>query len=108
MTDPVPSRVAIAAADTPADLVLRSCRDLERSLLLPGSEERAVLPAVRAAGGDRDLARAAWAFAHGMMILQLNGRFPADADHDAGWRRGMASLDPLSQAPAGPHQRGGA
>jgi AcrR family transcriptional regulator len=71
-------------------------RDLERPLLLPGSEERAVIPAVQAAGGDRDLARAAWAFAHGMMILELNNRFPADADLDAAWRRGMASLDPSS------------
>ena len=69
-------------------------RDLERRLLLPGSEERAVIPAVQAAGGDRDLARAAWAFAHGMMILELNNRFPGDADLDAAWRRGMASLDP--------------
>jgi len=72
-------------------------RDLERPLLLPGSEERAVIPAVRAAGGDRDLARAAWAFAHGMTILELNNRFPADANLDAAWRRGMASLDPASR-----------
>ena len=80
-------------------------RDLERSLLLPGSEERAVIPAVRAAGGDRDLARAAWAFAHGMMILELNRRFPADADLDAAWRRGMAALDPASGIP-GPERPG--
>jgi AcrR family transcriptional regulator len=73
-------------------------RDLDRSLLLPGSEERAVIPVVQAAGGDRDLARAAWAFAHGMMILELNGRFPADADLEAAWRRGMALLDPSSRA----------
>ena len=72
-------------------------RDLERQLLLPGSEERAIIPAVRAAGGNRDLARAAWAFAHGMTILELNNRFPADADLDAAWRRGMASLDPSSE-----------
>lgn len=75
-------------------------RDLERALLVPGSEERAVIAAVRAAGGDRDLARAAWAFAHGMTILELNSRFPADADLDAAWRRGMASLDPVNGAPA--------
>jgi AcrR family transcriptional regulator len=74
-------------------------RNLQRSLLLPGSEERAVIPVVRAAGGDRDLARAAWAFAHGMMILELNNRFPADADLDAAWRRGMAALDPTSTGP---------
>ena len=84
--------------DNPQLYLLMYDRDLERSLLLPGSEERAVIPVVRAAGGDRDLARAAWAFAHGMMILELNGRFPADADLDAAWRRGMASLDPSSRA----------
>jgi AcrR family transcriptional regulator len=72
-------------------------RDLQRPLLLPGSEERAVIPAVRAAGGDRDLARAAWAFAHGMTILELNNRFPADADLDAAWQRGMATLDPSAE-----------
>jgi AcrR family transcriptional regulator len=77
-------------------------RDLQRPLLLPGSEERAVIPAVRAAGGDRDLARAAWAFAHGMTILELNNRFPAGADLDAAWRRGMASLDPSSGVPGPP------
>lgn len=76
-------------------------RDLERPLLLPGSEERAVLPAVRAAGGNRDLARAAWAFAHGMTILELNNRFPADANLDDAWRRGMASLDPTSRGVQG-------
>ena len=80
-------------------------RDLERPLLLPGSEERAVIPAIRAAGGDRDLARAAWAFAHGMTILELNNRFPADADLDAAWSRGMASLDPTSRLP-GPGRSG--
>jgi AcrR family transcriptional regulator len=80
-------------------------RDLERPLLLPGSEERAVIPAVRAAGGDRDLARAAWAFAHGMTILELNNRFPADADLEAAWERGMAALDPSSAVP-GPERPG--
>jgi AcrR family transcriptional regulator len=67
-------------------------RPLDRSLLAPGAEESAVAPVVRAAGGDRDLARATWAFAHGMTILELNGRFPPDADLDAAWRRGIAAL----------------
>lgn len=80
-------------------------RGLQRPLLLPGSEERAVIAAVRAAGGDRDLARAAWAFAHGMTILELNNRFPAGADLDAAWRRGMDSLDP-SSGPPGPGRSG--
>ena len=70
---------------------------LNRELLVPGSEERAALPIYQAAGEDRDLARAAWAFAHGMIILELNGRFPADADLDAAWRRGLAAFSRLSE-----------
>jgi len=66
---------------------------LDRSLLIPGTEQSAVAPVVRAAGGDRDLARAVWAFAHGMTILELNGRFPPDADLDAAWRRGIGALE---------------
>jgi AcrR family transcriptional regulator len=70
---------------------------LNRSLLAPGTEEAAAAPSFQAAGGDRDLARAAWAFAHGMTILELNHRFPEDADVDGAWRRGIAAL----QAAAG-------
>lgn len=57
-------------------------------------ESRAALPVMRAADGDPDLARAIWAFAHGMTILELGGRFPADADLDAAWRRGLEALRP--------------
>jgi AcrR family transcriptional regulator len=64
-------------------------RPLHRDRLAPGSEERAALPLHRALGGDADAARATWAFAHGMTILELNGRFPPDADLDAAWRRGL-------------------
>ena len=67
---------------------------LDREHLVPGSEESAARPVVEAFG-DRDLARAAWAFAHGMTILELNDRFPADADLGAAWNRG---LDALRQA----------
>ena len=67
-------------------------RPLNRSLLNPGSEDAAAAPAIDAAGGDEDLARAAWAFAHGMTILELNSRFGEGADLDAAWQRGIASL----------------
>src|SRR5579859_5752930 len=67
-------------------------RSLNRSLLAAGSEESAVAPVLEAAGNDRDLARAVWAFAHGMTILELNERFPADADLDAAWQRGLVAL----------------
>jgi AcrR family transcriptional regulator len=69
-------------------------RPLRRDLLDPGVEERAARPLVEAAGGDEALARAAWAFAHGMTILELNGRFPPGADLDAAWREGLRALRP--------------
>jgi hypothetical protein len=50
---------------------------------------------IRAAGGDPNLARAVFAFAHGMTILELDGRFPADADLDAAWARGLAAFRAL-------------
>lgn len=65
---------------------------LERDLLVPGVEERSTQVAVTVVGGDRDAARALWAFAHGMVILELNGRFPEDADLEAAWARGLAGF----------------
>lgn len=67
-------------------------RPLPRELLRAGVEERAALPLVHAADGDPDRARAAWAFAHGMVALELNGRFPPDADLDAAWEQGVAAF----------------
>ena len=66
-------------------------RTLDRERLAPGAEDSAARPVVEAFG-DRDLARAAWAFAHGMTILELNDRFPADANLDAAWSRGLDAL----------------
>jgi AcrR family transcriptional regulator len=68
---------------------LMTDRELNRELLTAGVEQRASAPLVEAVGGDVDLARAAWAFAHGMTILELNKRFPSDADLDAAWERGI-------------------
>jgi AcrR family transcriptional regulator len=64
-------------------------RPLDRNNLVPGVEGRAARPVYEAVGGDVDLARAAWAFAHGMTILELNNRFPRGADLDAAWDRGI-------------------
>ena len=64
-------------------------RPIDRERLEPGVEDRAARPLVQAVGGDGDRARAVWAFAHGMTILELNGRFPPGADLDAAWRRGI-------------------
>jgi AcrR family transcriptional regulator len=73
---------------------LMTGRPLNREQLPPGLEDRAAAPLVTAMDGDPDLARAAWAFAHGMIMLELNQRFPADADLDAAWRAGLARLRP--------------
>jgi AcrR family transcriptional regulator len=67
-------------------------RELHRELLAPGAEDRAGRTVYEAAGRDRDLARAAWAFAHGMTILELDNRFPPGADLDAAWERGLAAF----------------
>ncbi|MFJ9866142.1 TetR/AcrR family transcriptional regulator [Streptomyces sp. NPDC101165] len=67
---------------------------LPRPELPEGLEDRAALPLLRACAGDLDLARAVWAFAHGMVILEIHGRFPADADLDAAWKRGLKALHP--------------
>lgn len=61
-------------------------RPLPREVLPEGAEARAAAPVVAAVGGDPDLARAVWAFAHGMVHLELAGRFPLDAELDAAWR----------------------
>jgi AcrR family transcriptional regulator len=65
---------------------------LPRERLPEGLEAWTAEPVVSAAGGDPDRARAAWAFAHGMTILELDGRFPPDADLDAAWASGIAAL----------------
>jgi len=78
---------------------LMTGRPLARDLLAPGVEARAAQPLLEATGGDDDLARAAWAFAHGMTILELNGRFPPGADLDRAWRAGVEALAAAGGAP---------
>jgi hypothetical protein len=51
---------------------------LPREQLAPGVEDRAAAALVRAAGSP-ERARAAFAFIHSMLILELNGRFPTTA-----------------------------
>ena len=71
---------------------LMTDRELRRDLLTPGVEDRAGLTIYRAAGEDTDRARAAWAFAHGMAMLELTNRFPPGADIDAAWREGIRAF----------------
>jgi len=71
---------------------LLTSRPLPRERLRPGVEARAAAP-IQAVTGDPDRARACWAFAHGMVILELDGRFPPGADLDAAWAAGPSALE---------------
>jgi AcrR family transcriptional regulator len=64
---------------------------LPRRHLPAGVEERAAAPLLRVAG-SRARARALWAFAHGMVMLEIDQRFPPDADLDAAWEAGIAAF----------------
>ncbi|MEU7873490.1 TetR/AcrR family transcriptional regulator [Dactylosporangium sp. NPDC049140] len=91
-TDPIASLAAAYrdfARHQPNLYRLMTERALRRDLLTPGVEEAAMTPLFQATGGDRERARAIWAFAHGMVILELNRRFPPGADLDTTWRRGI-------------------
>jgi AcrR family transcriptional regulator len=71
-------------------------RDLDRS-------DRTVAEAELAAGaplreicdGDLVTARVIWAFAHGMVNLELTDRFPPGTDVEALWARGLDALRAL-------------
>ncbi len=70
---------------------------LPRSDLPEGAEDRSVEVVLRAFGGDRILARAAWAFAHGMVSLAFADRFPPDADVETTWRVGVTAIADRTQ-----------
>jgi AcrR family transcriptional regulator len=65
--------------------------ELPRDRLPEGLEAWTAEPLVRLVA-DADAARAAWAFAHGMTILELDGRFPPGADLDSAWEVGMSAF----------------
>lgn len=58
-------------------------RPLDRSRLPEGLEDRAAAPLIAASGGDRAMARAAWATIKGLVDLELADRFPPDTDIEA-------------------------
>jgi AcrR family transcriptional regulator len=81
------------ALDHPHLYVLMTQRPLPRDRLPEGLEERAAIP-LRAVLPDENQARAVWAAAHGLTILELNGRFPPGADLDAAWAATVAAFRP--------------
>lgn len=78
------------AVEHPARYRLMTERPLARELLPDGLEAEAAEPLIAVLG--QDLGRAAWAFAHGMVELELDDRFPPGADLDAAWQAGVAAF----------------
>ena len=58
---------------------------LDRSRLPEGLEDLAAAPLLAVVGYDQARARALWGLAHGLVDLELAGRFPEGADVDAAW-----------------------
>lgn len=71
---------------------LMADRPIPAESLPPAVEARQGEPVMRAFRGDADLARAGWAFANGLVSLEIDGRFPRGADIDAAWSAGIAAF----------------
>lgn len=71
---------------------LATRRPLRRDVIPAEVEAAAAAPVVAAAGGEEHRARALWALAHGLVDLELAGRFPPDANLDETWH---AALTPF-------------
>ena len=72
-------------------------RPLPREHLPPGLEARIAAPLLRLTGSPAR-ARAAWAFIHGMIILELNDRFPSDGMTEHAWESGVNAFKNTSAA----------
>jgi AcrR family transcriptional regulator len=70
---------------------------LDRDQLTPGLEAWAGNPWF-VVMGDPALAQALWSFAHGMVILELDGRYPPESDLDATWRSGAAAFQAAARS----------
>jgi AcrR family transcriptional regulator len=68
-------------------------RDLDRGdPAVAVAERSAAEPMWALCGGDVVAARVIWAFAHGMVQLELSDRFPPGADIEGLWSRGLEAL----------------
>ena len=70
---------------------LATAGTLPRDELSPGLEDWAGEPFFLVTH-DPNLAQALWSFAHGMVILEIDGRYPADSDLDRTWAAGAAAF----------------
>jgi AcrR family transcriptional regulator len=76
----------------PAMYRLATTGPLARHELPPGLEEWAGSPFFLVTD-DPYRAQALWSFAHGMVILELDGRFPDGSDLDRTWAAGAAAFE---------------
>ncbi len=68
---------------------------LAREGLTPGVEQWAGEPFFRATGEPHD-AQALWAYAHGMVVLEIDQRFLPDSDLDRTWQAGADAFRAVS------------
>lgn len=73
-------------------------RPLPRDQMPAGLEARAAAPLLHATASPAR-ARAAWAFIHGMIMLELNERFSDDGVTEVAWRSGIAAFQATASAP---------
>ena len=83
---------------------LATSGQLPRGELTPGLEDWAGEPWFVAAG-DPFLAQAMWSFAHGMVILELDHRYPEGSDLDRTWQAGAAAFTLAARAGPPPADR---
>lgn len=70
---------------------LATAGELPRAELTPGLEDWAGRPWWLATG-DPYLAQAVWSFAHGMVILELDRRYPEESELERTWTAGAAAF----------------
>ena len=66
---------------------------LRRDSLPEGLEQKVLGLVVAASGGSHTQARVMWAQLHGLVDLELQGRFPPDADLDATWEQAIIGIE---------------
>jgi AcrR family transcriptional regulator len=85
---------------------LATGRPLRRDSLPAGLEAWAGEPFYLVTG-DEPLAQALWSYAHGMVVLELDGRYPPGSDLDATWRAGAEAFQAAADRTRGAGRAGG-
>lgn len=65
---------------------------LLRERIPAGLEDGVTKMIIEITGKDHEHARAAWALMHGLVDLEIAGRFPKNADLDLTWKRAIAMI----------------